>query len=757
MFPKFNQEAFVVNAENKELDIYRKSGEDFINSHRRLLSSFAEDVSIKFKMSDAFKIEFETGVVNLDSKWFFEKGYNKEQILWATFHELSHFRDLAQDKDGLLESFKYIQQKAATLAKESGMTPDLAYKTYHTLFNCLDDIYVNKVVSRRASFYEKGRQGGKHVEGLYKEKLFKDTDFTNEDAGSSIPNHLQFAFYLLRKAMLPEQEITVSDEVRRALDTEILIEGKQYTPKELIETFMLPSSQRDTKASVRHTYLKKYIEPIYESLIESDIEDSKNPDDNEENNEPPSDQGQNKEQQGEGENESSENDGTQKTEQPQDGQPGEERPQDKENDGSSKDNNETGSSQEENKSGADNASSKSAESESGEPAKEGKNKNEGSNAKERAFKKWSDIHETFEFNSPDQLDEKEIEKFIDHQEDKKKEEIQKNEEEAKKSEERRNNMQAFADKDWAEKHGIEGRDILRELQSLRKIEDSIMPYLNSLTELWQNIIAGNSLEINYAKDSMHASGSELNINSVIDNIGALYAGQASPRIYDRITAKDSLVEKPEVIRLRLVVDKSGSMDDESKQKVLAQSLVLILRSLQQFNEMLSLTRGSTGSKLKIETQVLGFSSGLSIIKKLESEEGQEVDPTIGILNTLRGSGPDRGNTYDNLALDYVLDTQDELGKQKIKQGKVLDILFEITDGGSSNEDSSRDAVNKMDETGIHTNAFQIGKVDSSEKRTFNNVWNNGDNKRGLIVGFDIGELLPAVTEALKKHLSGVRM
>ena len=190
------------------LEEYKKQGEDFVNSHRKLFASFAEDVSIKFKMLDKFQIDYETGIVQLDSNWFFERGYNKEQILWAVFHELSHFRDFANDKEGLLGSFEHIKQKADRLAKETGMDPELAYKTYHTLFNCLDDIYVNKVVSRRASYYESNRQGGKHVEDLYREKLFKDTDFTKVEQGdgsfAEIPRHLQFAFYLLRKAMLPE-------------------------------------------------------------------------------------------------------------------------------------------------------------------------------------------------------------------------------------------------------------------------------------------------------------------------------------------------------------------------------------------------------------------------------------------------------------------------------------------------------------------------------------------------------------------------
>jgi hypothetical protein len=740
------------------LEEYKKQGEDFVNSHRKLFASFAEDVSIKFKMLDKFQIDYQTGIVQLDSNWFFERGYNKEQILWAVFHELSHFRDFANDKEGLLGSFEYIKGKADVLAKETGMDQNLAYKTYHTLFNCLDDIYVNKVVSRRASYYESNRQGGKHVEELYREKLFKDTDFTKVEQGdgsfTEMPHHLQFAFYLLRKAMLPDQDIVMSAEVKKALDTKIVIDSKEFTVESMIKTFMLPNKFKDTKASVRHDFLKKYIEPIYEGLIQKDINENKDPETNQQNNSNPESGDQNS-----GGNEGIKDGSKSENSSDENKDKGESGADDvKPNSGEEKQGEQQAefgngdSKNEEHKNGEPNGSDSKKENATGSENSAGENKQEKQAQK---FKEWSNIHAEFESKSPDQLSEDDIKKFTEHQ-DVKKEEQKAKELESKKQPQNEKTLQTNLDRDWADSHKIEGRDILRELQSLRQVEESIMPYLNSLTELWQNIIAGNSVAIDYAKDSAHVSGSELNIDSVIDNMGAIYASQSAPRIYDKITTKEAIVQKPEVIRIRLVVDKSGSMDDGIKQKVLAQTLVLILRSLQQFNEMLNLTRGSTGSKLKVETQVLGFSSRLSIIKKLESEVTED-DPTIEILNTLKMSGAENGYTYDNLALNHVINSQDELSKQRIKQGKVLDVLFEITDGGSSNEDSSKEAVNKLDEAGVYANAFQIGKVDESEKRAFNNVWNTEGNKKGLVVGGNIEKLLPAITEALKKYLSGVRI
>ncbi len=721
----FRQEVFK-QEKDTNLENYKKTGEDFINAHKRLFDTFAEDVSISFKMGDAFFIDYKNGYISLDSKWFFEKGYNKEQILWATFHELSHFRDLIQDKEGVMGSFEHIKEKANVLSKNSGMDERLAYDTYHTLYNCLDDIYVNKVVSRNASFYEQGRQGGKHVEQLYKEKLFKDADYAKDtDPTNALPHHLQFAFYLLRKAMLPEDGIQVSEEVKNALQTRIEIGSKTYTPEELVQSFMVPHKSKDTTATTRHEYLKKYIEPIYESLIKKDLEekdrqeDKQNPDQNQSNQDQSGDS----------------------TEESDEGNPEENK---SENEPNKQGRPENGDGKEEQK------SSDSAEQMSTQISDKIEDQNK--------FAKWAAAHKEFAANSPDQIDHGQMEKFAENEEHKREENNKKDEQSPQKPPESGRTIQANADRDWAERNETKDRDIYRELKELRQIEESILPHLNSLTELWQSIIAGRSREITSSKERLHASGSDLDVDSVIDNIGSIYAGQVAPRIYEKNIFTERLVEKPELIRVRLVVDKSGSMNDERKQKVLQQTLVLVLRSIQQLNEMLDMTRGSTGSKLNVETQVLGFSDNFIELKKLESDQqSMDVDPTLAVLNVLRQAGAENGSTYDNLALKHVLSNQDEQSLQKIKIGKMLDLLFEITDGGSSAPFESQRAVEKMEDAGIHSNAFQIGKVNDEEKRLFNQVWNNSGTKKGQVVGADIEKLVPAVTEALKKYLRGVQL
>lgn len=88
----------------------------------------------------------------------------------------------------------------------------------------------------------------------------------------------------------------------------------------------------------------------------------------------------------------------------------------------------------------------------------------------------------------------------------------------------------------------------------------------------------------------------------------------------------------------------------------------------------------------------------------------------------------------------------------------MEIVFEVTDGGSSAPTEAKAAVDKLLAAKVITRAMQIGKVDEDEKQLFNKVWNDGrEEPLGQVVGEDIANLLPAVTELLKKYLGGVRL
>ncbi len=201
---------------------------------------------------------------------------------------------------------------------------------------------------------------------------------------------------------------------------------------------------------------------------------------------------------------------------------------------------------------------------------------------------------------------------------------------------------------------------------------------------------------------------------------------------------------------------SGSMDSE-KLHALQQCFILLLSSLREFNTYLNLTRSQTKSKLETDTEAWIFGNSAEKVKKLRSESGYD-DEQAEIIKIFKKLENTIGLTYDNKALETIFDSLTPEDKEKIGQEKIMEMVFEITDGGSSAPDAARKAVDKLSESGVIARAFQIGTVDENEKKTFNNVWNkNREEKLGEIVGKKIENLLPAITELLKKYLSNVRL
>ncbi len=691
---------------SEELKIYQQQGQKMIDSYRNFFMTFAKDISLDFKMSDGFYINLENGEVNIDTKWFAKKGFSKEQILWAILHELSHFRDLAADSERMMKNFDYIGKQAKKTgaimikkwetkygvsdpefienlkkqkpisrkdpSKTMNAVERVAYQIHHTFYNVFDDIYVNNFVAEKASKYEKEEKGGEAVKKLYSEKLFAKTDY------SKLPRHLQFVYKLIREEMVPDEEIQVSNEVADVMKEKIKFQGKEYTPKEIVEEFIKPKGGRDTKAGQRYFVLQKTLEPVFEKLLAKDLEEWE----------------------------------PEKPEQQKD--------------------------------------------------KDGKGK-----PREGSVNPFEQDYQDYKENNPDQIDPEDIKDWMNkNEEDKKKEEEKKakekeeeekkakeKEEESKSAEEKAKESQDKMDKEWCEKHNI-NHDTFRQY---RKIEREVEPYLEELSKLWRNIIFGSTKKIERGMEGYFKTGIELDIPKVIEEFPKIQEGKLEEtRIFKKMTQKEVLIQKPELIRVRLVGDMSDSMDS-AKIHILQQCFVLLLSSLREFNTYLNLTRLQTKSKLEADTEVWIFGNEAKRVKKLRSESGynDEQVETIKIFDKLQNT---IGFTYDNKALEKIFNSLTPADRERIGQEKIMEIVFEITDGGSSAPNAARSVVDKLLESGVIVRAFQIGSVTKNERKTFNKVWNkNREEKLGEIVGENIKNLLPAITELIKKYLSNVRL
>lgn len=690
----------IIEEANAQIEQLKGLYQKYIEQNQAYFQVFAKDTSINFVMGDGFKIDFESGKVYFDTKWFVEHGFTEDQITWAVYHELCHFGDLVEDSDGLMKNFEYIKKQA----KETGqileqkyedkfgktdpdfvkqikeqlpIDPDdpskgtmsqcdgFAYKYHHTFFNVFDDIYVNNLVAKKSPRYARDSDGGNEVARLYSEKLFKESNYIK------IPRHLQFLYKLLREEMVPNETVQVSEEVEQVFRDKIIFQGKTLTPKEIVDNFLKPISKKDTKAGTRYFILKTTLEPIFQKLLLKDLE--------------------------------------------------------------------------------------KLDPEKPEPNKKGRG-GTTKKGKEDGGKIVNPFKDDYKENLPDPIDEKVPPKWIEKEKKEKEAEEKKKKQDEKTKEQKEKEIQEAIDKKWCTENDVSEE----EFKEYLKVKNEIAPYLEELSKLWQSIIYGKGRESWREMEGYYKTGTELDIAEVINKFPDLEKGDLEDvRVMKKEVEKETPVNRPDLIRVRLVADMSGSMSTGGGEKmnVLRQCFVLILSSLKEFDSFLNISRSETKTKMKVDTEAWIFGDKAKKVKSFRTDSGEFSDDAANIVKILNVLvNPDGGSTMDNKALKAIADSLKSEDIRKIKEKKTMDIVFEITDGGSTDRDLARISVDKLDKIGIITRAFQIGNTEEDERKTFDFVWNNDRNECfGEIIGSEIKNLMPAIVKALKKYLGNVRI
>lgn len=359
-------------------------------------------------------------------------------------------------------------------------------------------------------------------------------------------------------------------------------------------------------------------------------------------------------------------------------------------------------------------------------------------------------YDKFDERNPDQFSEGEVEKWVKNEEveAQKKETPHKDE-----AQERAKEAQKKMDEEWCKKEKVR-RD---QLQEFRGIEHSIAPYLVELSALWQRIVYGQSRGTNRQIKSGFRSGVDLDINRVVQEWPEIVHGQGSEaHVMRRMTTLEAMIQQPEVIRLRILADVSGSMNDDVKLPVLRQTVALLLSSLHEFQTHLNRSRSVTKTKMHVETEVWTFGHRAMLVKPRSGAPGE--GERAAMIRTVMGLDADEADTRDYLGLEKIRRSLAQSEKQSIADKKTLDIVFLITDGGSGDPQIARQELDQLLEQGVVVRGFQIGDVMSMEKESFTNVWNRGRQQPlGEIVGGKVATLVPAVARTLAAYMENVKL
>ena len=761
--PKMAEDASVgdvlIEDKKQEMERYLEEMQKHLDDMLRtgFLSNFARDTSLRFvfRNKGGCSIDLETGRVNLPIKWFYKRKMNREQILFAVMHEIQHFEDLRSDPEGRKQGSEHIKkigreigakmlekwrgaldlsdpaqkkyfdsiskQKPLDKKNPSKGTMNkmeiIGYNIFHDFYNHLDDIWCNVSVGRKAPVFEVGSTGKGEIERLYKESLFKGLDYTK------LSRHRQFMSAILRDNNVSDEKSVVSPDVAEALEREVSFMGKKYIVQDVIDNFIKPSNGRNTKASQRYFIIKDIIEPLFKELLFKDIEEwqpkKKEPKEK-----------QKKQKKSEGEQNDEENEGG-GSDDPfnEDG--------DEENEGDGEEN---------------------IEGEEGEEGEDGEDGESGGYDGENPFE--GEIKDA-KNRSIGRITQDEIDKWKDKVDDDERKAEEKKKEDNKSPEQRAKENKEKSERDFAKRNaggGFSEEEILKNMTEFHRIESIVSPYLEDLSCLWRYIVYGKSRIVDREMVGHFESGEEFDAQEAINKWAEIkkkyQTDERRPRIFLKREDKETAVNMPEKIRVRIVGDMSGSMDN-SKREILKQVFVLLTSSLNEFNSHLNLTRSKTKTNLIVETEGYVFGSMFKKIKSFEDDANLEMVTVCSNLeNTL-------GNTNDSGPLSAIEGSISEEEQELIKSGKIMDIVFEITDGGSTSEDETKSLVLKLSGMGIVPRAFQIGipleDVENVDRKKFDRVWNSDGNEFGKPVGTDIANLIPAVVKVLVGYLEGVQI
>ncbi len=691
--------------DKEPLGEYAQKAQRMLDANKNFFAYFAKDVSLRFKIGTGYFFDHEKGEVNLDARWFAEKNCSEEQIIWGVLHELGHFRDMATDAEG------YVSLHDHTL-KMSRKTGALILKKWEEAVGVSDPEFIERMKKARPIRKEKP------------DETVNGAEASAYKIHHTFYNVLDDAFFVNqiveRKLVKYDRNEKGGREVER-LYREKLFPKKDFTDSprhlqflyKLLREEMVPDEEVEVSDDVKEALSRKIVYRGKEYTTKEIVELLLKP----------------------GKGRESEAGKRylllQKTLEPiyeqllakdlEDWQP---KPPDT--------------------------------PPPPPPGGEGEGPR-GGDPEDGRGDPFKDDYDEYDKNTPDQVDDKDMRDWTRESETRKKEKEKKDQKEIEKgAEERAKEMEKEADRKWREEQGVTKET----LDQFQIIEKKVAPYLAELSRLWRQIIFGSARELQKELEGYYKTGEELDVEKVVVEFPKIVKGDTEEvKVMKRMVEKESLVKRPELIRVRLVGDLSGSMDS-SKLKVLKECFVLILSSLQEFNIYLNLEKARTGSKLRVDSEARVFASPWheKVIKPFGEGKhyGSERASIVKVFEGLQVK--EDGSTFDHVPLEKIFASLGNEEMRRISQKKIMEIVIEVTDGGSSDASATRAAVDELLKVGVIVRALQIGMVGKGEKKLFDKVWNDDrDEALGEVVGEKIEKLLPAVTALLKKYLSTVRL
>jgi len=241
-FPQNKIEESSAKPPKQEGEVDPSKVEEFFDKESEILGTYGlkGDVTLE-RGSNGWAFDFQNRKLIYDPSFFAERGYNLQETLFATTHELmAHCGELLRDPELVLKEAKRYSRK----------------EHLHLLHNIFEDVLGNRRIVAELPFLEETRTK------LYEEKLFPQTDYRQN------ASHVQFAYGFIREMMVQGKPVELGLEARQALEKLRIFGEDQIDVLDLVTT---PSIEPKDRFQI----MRSIVEPIYLELYQKDLEEEK--------------------------------------------------------------------------------------------------------------------------------------------------------------------------------------------------------------------------------------------------------------------------------------------------------------------------------------------------------------------------------------------------------------------------------------------------------------------------------------------------
>ncbi len=603
---------------------------DFFARNQDFFALYAGDASIKAKPSrklGTFAIDLQKGELYGDPSYYEKKGLTEAHAFNSFLHEFEHFRRL----------MTLIRERKGLDIWQTHRDRMKAKPHLHVFDNVLEDISVDRAILSRAPSQKETQFD------LYRTHLWPSTDF------QKLPRHLQFIYGLFREQMMPDEPVTVAEEVRTEIDR--LQAMKNASGQSVVEVISNP----DLPQAKRLALQERFFEPIYERLFQKDAEEKKKEKEDEEKG---------------------------KQEQEEEGQEGEGQEQEQSGDGPKQE---------------------------GEPGEKGKKGKKGKPVPGQP----TEQPQSGESSDPDELFKEHYEAYFEKSPDaalseERIEEALKKIEGSKSGKSK--SADELAAEAYAKEVGVTLEDLQayqkfwEKIEQMRSPEDELV--LEQLREVFRQIVTERLKRVDRPKQPVE-EGEYL--MKPAEAVAEIRSGHTEPRVWMTYETKEHPKELYGAFDVTLVCDRSGSMDESSdgvvKKEEQRKAAVLLLEALREFCDDLDDARKDLKSDLHVRSEVWAFGgpSEVGCLKVLSEELSDRQ--RVAVFKEL-ASTPGK-STRDDLALTGIATSISEEDVERIAKGELRKIVIVLTDGESTNAIDAKKAIQRLREKGVIVTAIGI--------------------------------------------------